>query len=41
MAQPIFKLDPGVWFWNALIFGILSIPIKVDCQACPTCNVRQ
>ena len=39
MQAPIGSLDPLFLFWNALILGILAIPVKLDCQSCGTCNV--
>ena len=26
------------WFWNALVLGVLAIPIKLDCHNCATCG---
>lgn len=37
---PVFGLDALFWFWNALLFGMLSIPIKMDCQSCAVCQAR-
>jgi len=34
----IAGLETGVWFWNALVAGILATPIKLDCHNCRTCN---
>ena len=39
IQRPIGSLDPLFLFWNALILGILAIPVKLDCQNCGTCNV--
>ena len=25
------------WFWDALILGVLAIPIKLDCHSCSVC----
>jgi len=36
----IFGLGPEVWLWDALILGVLSIPIKLDCQNCSTCSMQ-
>ena len=30
-------LDTWQWYWNALIFAVLSIPIKLDCHSCGVC----
>ena len=27
------------WFWNALILGVLAIPIKLDCHTCAVCKI--
>ena len=36
---PIGQFDPLFLLWNALVLGVLSIPIKLDCRKCGTCNV--
>ena len=36
---PIGQFDPLFLFWNALILGVLAVPVKLDCKACETCNV--
>jgi len=36
---PIGQFDPLFLLWNALILGMLSITIKLDCNKCGTCNV--
>ncbi len=36
---PMLGLDPLGWYWNALILVALSIPVKMDCKDCGTCNV--
>ncbi|MBI5456154.1 hypothetical protein HY969_00240 [Candidatus Kaiserbacteria bacterium] len=36
---PIGQFDPLFLFWNALILGVLAVPIKLDCQTCETCSV--
>ena len=33
-------LDGVQLLWNALIFGVLAIPIKLDCHSCDVCNIR-
>ena len=33
----VFGFDAAHWYWNALLFGVLSVPIKLDCQACQVC----
>lgn len=38
-GAPFGQFDPLFLLWNALILGILSVPIKLDCQACDTCGV--
>lgn len=41
LAQaPIWKFDALWLVWNALILAVLSIPIKLDCHNCTTCNVN-
>ncbi|MCI0533578.1 hypothetical protein L0Y49_05170 [bacterium] len=25
--------------WNALIFAVLSVPIKLDCHSCEVCQI--
>lgn len=40
MKAPLFNVDPGLWLWTAMILGVLSISVKLDCQACGTCNVK-
>lgn len=39
MQKPLLNVDPGLWLWSALILAALSIPVKLDCAACGTCNV--
>ena len=34
----IAELDTATWFWNALVLGVLSISIKLDCHVCPGCQ---
>ena len=36
---PIGQFDPLFLLWNALVLGVLTIPIKLDCKACHTCSV--
>ena len=36
----IANLDPLFLLWNALILGVLSIPIKQDCHNCGVCGVK-
>ncbi len=36
-----FGLDAQHWFWDALIFVALSIPIKLDCHSCDVCQIGQ
>jgi len=36
----ILGVSPELWLWDALILGILSIPIKLDCQNCSSCSVK-
>lgn len=33
----VFGLDAQHWFWDALIFTVLAIPIKLDCHTCDVC----
>ena len=28
-----------VWFWTALVLGVLAIPIKLDCHDCGVCGI--
>jgi len=38
---PIGQFDPLFLFWNALILGILAIPVKLDCHdSCTGCSVK-
>lgn len=37
---PIGQFDPLFLFWNALILGILSIPVKLDCHDSCGCSVK-
>ena len=39
--SPILGLQGVYWFLSALTFGVLSIPIKLDCTACGTCQVSR
>ena len=34
----VLGLDPAAWYWNALLFVVLSIPIKLDCTSCGVCS---
>ncbi len=36
----VLQLPGIVWFFNALVFGILAVPIKLDCHSCDTCGVH-
>lgn len=36
----IATLGTAVWFWSALILGVLSITIKMDCDNCDVCKVQ-
>jgi len=38
ITDTVLGFDAFVWFWNAVIFAALSIPIKLDCQSCSTCG---
>ncbi len=38
-GSPLFGLDPLLLLWTALVLGVLSIPVKLDCQNCTTCQV--
>lgn len=40
MRAPIGQFDPLFLLWNALVLGILSIPVKLDCHNCETCGVN-
>ena len=35
----MFNLPAGIWFWTALVLGVLAIPIKLDCHSCNTCGI--
>ena len=34
----IMRMGAEAWYWNALILGILAIPIKLDCHDCGVCG---
>jgi len=34
----ILNMGALAWFWNALVLGVLAIPIKLDCANCGTCG---
>ena len=34
----VLGLEPLAWYWNALVLAALSIPVKMDCKDCGTCN---
>ena len=34
----IINLGALAWFWNALVLGVLAIPIKLDCHNCNVCQ---
>ena len=36
----IFNMDPLFLLWNALVLGVLSIPVKLDCHSCGVCGVK-
>ena len=36
----ILNMDPLFLLWNALVLGVLSIPVKLDCHSCNTCNPK-
>ena len=36
----IISFGALAWFWNALIFSVLAIPIKLDCHSCDVCQVK-
>ena len=38
-SSAVIGLDAQTWFWNALIFVALSIPIKLDCHSCDVCGI--
>jgi len=35
----VLGLNSLGWFWNAVIFGILAVPVKLDCRACGVCKI--
>jgi len=37
--QVVLGLEPLAWFWNALVLGVLAMPIKMDCSDCGVCAV--
>lgn len=39
MRAPIGQFDPLFLLWNALVLGVLAVPIKLDCAGCSTCSV--
>jgi|GEM_PF-1503114 len=39
MRAPIGQFDPLFLLWNALVLGVLAVPVKLDCHDCTTCNV--
>ncbi|MDP3778937.1 MAG: hypothetical protein Q8R30_02740 [bacterium] len=34
----IANMGALAWFWNALVLGVLAIPIKLDCHNCGVCG---
>ena len=38
MKGLVLGLDPLGWYWNALILTALSVPVKMDCSDCGTCD---
>ncbi len=34
----IANMGALAWFWNALVLGVLAIPIKLDCHNCEVCG---
>lgn len=34
----VLGLEPLAWYWNALVLTALSVPVKMDCKDCGTCN---
>ncbi len=42
MAGPngaALTLPAPMWFWSALVLGVLAISIKLDCHACGMCGM--
>ena len=37
----VLNVDPLFLLWNALILGVLAIPIKLDCHSCDVCGVSK
>jgi len=40
MQGQVLGYPNAVWFWNALVFGVLAIPIKLDCKNCGICGMK-
>ncbi len=34
----VFGMDPLVWYWNALVLGVLANGAKGGCGSCGTCD---
>ena len=41
MKNLVLGLEPLAWYWNALVLGVLAMPIKMDCHGCGTCGVSK
>jgi len=39
LQDTILGFNAQFWFWNGLLFGVLAIPIKLDCHSCDTCQI--
>lgn len=37
---PLFGLSISFWYWNALVLGVLSIPVRLNCTK-PTKGSRK
>ncbi|HEY4478930.1 MAG TPA: hypothetical protein VI981_01050 [Candidatus Paceibacterota bacterium] len=38
-SDPVLEFEWSFWFWNALVFGVLAVPIKLDCHSCDVCGI--
>ena len=35
----VWGLNAEHLFWDALVLGVLAIPIKLDCHSCSVCRI--
>lgn len=38
-SDPVLGFGALYGFWNALVLGVLAIPIKLDCHTCSVCKI--